>query len=103
MGCRAGLSPGSRKNYVFILINCGIQCNHCLDLWSRLMTPLLEMDSKSEFQAVVSCPPTGSQQINDVGVGEMVYECPNLVLLNMCFCLKNELISLCLNEGKKTL
>jgi len=33
------------------------------------MTPLLEMDSKSEFQAAVLCPPTGKQQIDDVGVG----------------------------------
>lgn len=66
------------------------------------MTPLLEMVSKSESLAAVLCPPTGSQKINDVGVGEMVSECPNLVLLNRYFCLKNELISLCLSEAKIT-
>lgn len=39
MDCRAGLSPGSRQNYVLILVNCGIQYNHRLDLWPRLHDP----------------------------------------------------------------
>lgn len=67
MGCRAGLGLGSRQSYVLTLVNCGIRYERCCDLCPRLYGPTFGNDSKSEFQAAVSCPPTAKQQIDDVG------------------------------------
>lgn len=101
MGCRAGLSPGSRKNYVFILINCGIQYNNCLDLWPRLHDPTF--GNGLQIWVPSSCFMSTHRKPTNKWCrgGWNGLWMPKSVLLNMHFCLKKELISLCLSEGKK--
>lgn len=77
MGYRTGLHPGSRRKYVFIFVVFSVTI--ALIYGHAFMTPLWEIDSKPEFQAAVLCPRTGSRQISDVGVGEMVCESPHFV------------------------